>query len=309
LKTLIRNMYISFLALLAVAGPALAGTLDVHKVSDGVWALVGPFEQRNAENLGNNATFGLVETSEGAVLIDPGGSALGAAMIDAEIRAITDQPVVYVIDTGGQDHRWLGNGYWRDKGASIIAAKAAVTDQQDRSSMQMTVLSQLVGAEGMAGTELVTADIVFEDAYVLELGGMTFDIRHPAAAHTPGDSFVWLPQSKTVFAGDIVFVGRMLGVLAFSNTSEWLKAFEAIAELGPEHLVPGHGPATTLAVARADTYDYLANLREKMQAHIDGGGDIIGSVEVDQSKFEYLELSDGLARRNAQTVFEKMEWE
>ena len=175
--------------------------------------------------------------------------------------------------------------------------------------MQMTVLSQLVGAEGLAGTEPVTADIIFDDSYVLELGGETFDIRHTAAAHTPGDSFVWLANSRTVFTGDIVFVGRMLGVLGVSSSSQWLDAFEAIAELEPDHLVPGHGPATTLAVARADTYDYLANLRARIGAHIDSGGDIIGSVEVDQSKFEYLELSDGIARRNAQTVFEQMEWE
>jgi len=306
---MIRNLIIFLVAISGLAGPAFAGPLEVEKVTDGVWAFVGPFEQRNAENLGNNATFGLVETTEGLVLIDPGGSAFGAAMIDAEIRKITDQKVVYVIDTGGQDHRWLGNSYWRDKGAKIIAANAAVADQQNRSSMQMTVLSQLVGKDGLAGTELVTADITFDETYVLELGGVTFDIRHPAAAHTPGDSFVWLPNKKTVFAGDIVFVGRMLGVLAFSNTLEWLDAFDAIAELRPEHLVPGHGPATTLAVARADTHDYLANLREQMRAHIDGGGDIIRSVEVDQSKFEYLELYDGLARRNAQAVFEQMEWE
>lgn len=309
MKNIIRNLLISLVAILGLTCPASAGTFDVEELTDGVWAFVGPFEQRNSENLGNNATFGLVETAEGAVLIDPGGSALGAAMIDAEIRKITDQEVVYVIDTGGQDHRWLGNSYWREKGAKIIAAKAAVADQLSRGSMQMTVLSQLVGSEGMAGTKPVTADITFDDAYVLEFGGVTFDIRHPAAAHTPGDSFVWLPNTRTVFAGDIVFVGRMLGVLTFSNSLEWLDAFDAIAELNPEHVVPGHGPVTTLAVARADTRDYLANLRKQMRAHIDGGGDIIASVEVDQSKFEYLELYDGLARRNAQTVFEQMEWE
>jgi glyoxylase-like metal-dependent hydrolase (beta-lactamase superfamily II) len=309
LKNLIRNLFISFVALLGITCPALAGPLEVQKVTDGVWAIVGPFEQRNAENLGNNATFGLVETSEGAVLIDPGGSALGAAMIDAEIQKITGQPVVYVIDTGGQDHRWIGNSYWRKKGAKIIASKDAVIDQQSRGSMQMTMLSQLVGTEGMAGSEPVTADITFDDAYALELGGVTFDIRHTGAAHTPGDSFVWLPNSKTVFAGDIVFVGRMLGVLDFSSTSEWLHAFDSIADLNPEHLVPGHGPSTTLAVARADTYDYIVNLRNQMQAYIGNGGDIIGSVDVDQSKFDYLELYDGLAKRNAQTVFEHMEWE
>jgi hypothetical protein len=61
--------------------------------------------------------------------------------------------------------------------------------------------------------------------------------------------------------------------------------------------------------AKADTYDYLANLRTHIGEHIEAGGDMIGSVEVDQSAFDYLEQFDALARRNAQQVFSEMEWE
>lgn len=146
-------------------------------------------EQRNAENLGNNATFGLIVTSDGAVLVDPGGSAAGAAMIDPAIRGLTDAPVRYAIDTGGQDHRWLGNTYWQAKGAQVIASAAAVEDQAARSSMQLTGLSQLIGA-GLDGTVPAFADIQFDSDYTLELGGRTLEIHHVATAHMPGDSFV-----------------------------------------------------------------------------------------------------------------------
>lgn len=60
---------------------------------------------------------------------------------------------------------------------------------------------------------------------------------------------------------------------------------------------------------RPFNYDYLANLHARMAEHVDGSGDIIGAVEVDQSAFVYLEQFDALARRNAQQVFEEMEWE
>ena len=132
------------LVLSALPLAAFADVLEVQKVADDVWALVGPKSQRNTENLGNNATFGVVVTSEGVVLMDPGGSWKGAEMIDATIDQITDQPVTYVIDTGGQDHRWLGNGYWQSQGATVIASEAAVADHKDRQSMQMTMLSQLL---------------------------------------------------------------------------------------------------------------------------------------------------------------------
>lgn len=297
---------LSFIFVLCLAFAAHA--LEIKPVTDGVWALVGEKAQRNKGNLANNATFGVVETGDGVVLIDPGGSWKGAAAIHAKIRGLTDKPVKYVIDTGGQDHRWLGNGYWKAQGATVIAAAAAVADQKSRGSLQMTALGMFLGPE-LAGTEPVYADVIFEDRHVLEVGGTRFEIVHPGPAHTPGDSFVWLPQKKTVFTGDIVYVERLLGVLEFSSIAGWPKAFEAIAALKPEHLVPGHGGPTTLARAKAETYDYLMNLRSKMKAHIDAGGDIIGSVEVDQAAFSHLELFDGLARRNAQTAFQQMEWE
>lgn len=286
-----------------------AQTLTPQKITPGVWAIVGPATQRDPQNLGNNATFGLIETEEGAVLVDPGGSWKGAKALHEVVRTLTEQEVAFVIDTGGQDHRWLGNGYWQSQGAQVIASAAAVSDHKARGSLQMTVLDSLIGAEGLEGTDPAYADVTFDDSHVLDLGNRRIEIRHVGPAHTPGDSVVWLPDSDTVFTGDVVYIGRVLGVMAFSNSAHWLEAFAAIEALEPEHVVPGHGPATDLATAQRDTRDYLANLRSRIGEHIDDGGDIIGSVEVDQSAFSYLDQFDALARRNAQTVFEQMEWE
>jgi glyoxylase-like metal-dependent hydrolase (beta-lactamase superfamily II) len=298
---------LGFLFALTLATPVLA-ELHSRPVADGVWAIVGDKVQRSPENLGNNATFGLIETEEGAVLIDAGGSYRGAEQLQAAIQTLTDRPVTLVINTGGQDHRWMGNGYWTEQGARIVAAAAAVEDQQARASMQLTMLSQLIG-EGLDGTEPVYASETFADRLELMVGGRSIVIVQPAPAHTPGDAFVWLPEERVVFAGDIVFTERLLGVLETSNSAGWLEAFEAMAALGPLHIVPGHGDPTTLERARADTYDYLVNLRDRIRAHIDTGGDIIGSVEVDQSGFSHLEQFDMLAGRNAQAVFQQMEWE
>ena len=49
-------------ALLAAPGLAPPQVLEVQPVTEDVWALVGPKEQRDAENLANNATFGVVVT-------------------------------------------------------------------------------------------------------------------------------------------------------------------------------------------------------------------------------------------------------
>jgi glyoxylase-like metal-dependent hydrolase (beta-lactamase superfamily II) len=99
-----------FISLSLLSAAAIVDVLNVKQITTNVYAIVGPLSQRSPENLGNNATFGLVVTNDGAILMDPGGSYKGAEALHGVIKGITDQPVKYVIDTGGQDHRWLGNG-------------------------------------------------------------------------------------------------------------------------------------------------------------------------------------------------------
>ncbi len=297
---------LAFAALLLSAMPLHA--LEIQQVTDNVYAIVGPLDQRSAENLANNATFGLVVTDDGAVLIDTGGSWLGAEALHATVREITDQPVKFVINSGGQDHRWIGNDYWQQQGAEVIASNAAVADHKDRGSLQMTGLSVLLG-DKLEGTVPAYADITFDTEYSFELGGVAFEITYAGQAHTPGDSFIWVPSASTVFTGDIVYMERILGIGDQSHSGTWIEVFEAMAALNPAHIVPGHGGPTDLAGATADTYDYLVNLRAQMGAYIDDGGDIIESVNVEQSGFAYLENFEGLAKRNAQQVFSEMEWE
>ena len=295
-------------AALAVPSLGAAEVLKVQPVTEDVWAIVGPLEQRSPENLANNATFGLVVTPEGAVLMDPGGSWNGAEMLHDAIRTVTDQPVEYVINTGGQDHRWLGNGYWQAQGATVIASQMAVADHQARAQDHMIALSQFLG-DGLDGTEPAYADVTFETDYLLEFGGFSFEIMHRGAAHTPGDSFVWVPARDTVFTGDIVYVERILGVGDQSSITHWPDAYLAVEATGAAHVVPGHGGPTTMGRARDDTYEYLMNLRAQIGALLEEGGDIMAAPQVNQSAYSRLEQFEALAGRNAQTAFQQMEWE
>ncbi|MGS4944131.1 MBL fold metallo-hydrolase [Meridianimarinicoccus sp. RP-17] len=293
-----------------VGCPTLVGaqTLDVQPVAENVWAIVGETEQRSADNLANNATFGLVVTDAGAVLVDPGGSWQGAKALHDAIRAVTDQPVAYVINTGGRDHRWLGNGYWQAQGATVIASAAADADHRARAGEQMIALAQFLG-DGLAGTEPSLADVTFDSDHTLEIGGFSFEIMHRGPAHTPGDSFVWLDERDVMFTGDIVYVDRLLGNGPARDTVSWIAVFGEMAAYQPAHIVPGHGRATDLPTATRDTHDYLVNLRTQIGALIDAGGDIIDAPRIDQSAWAHLDQFDALAGRNAQAAYEEMEWE
>ena len=166
------------LVLLLLTNASAAASLKTIKVSADIYALVGPMEQRSPQNLGNNATFGVIVTKAGVVLVDPGGSAMGAAEIEAAIAKLTDKPVKIVINTGGQDHRWFGNGYFKTKGARIIASKAAVADQKERTDQQWQIMERLIGKDKLAGTDLAQADTTFDNKHLLSFGGVKFELVH-----------------------------------------------------------------------------------------------------------------------------------
>jgi glyoxylase-like metal-dependent hydrolase (beta-lactamase superfamily II) len=300
---------IVLLVLSAAVSPAAA--LEPIRVGEQVWAIVGDLGQRSPANLANNATFGVIITGDGVVLVDPGGTAKGGAAIDAALRTISNLPVIAVVNTGGQDHRWLGNSYWKGKGARLISSKAAVADQKARFDMQWMGLRELAGEAALEGTAPVFADETFDDALDLVIGGIKLQLRHPGRAHTPGDLFVMLPEQGVIFAGDIVYVDRMLAVLPapLSGSADWLKAFDALAGHKPKIVVPGHGRPTTLDGAIAGTRDYLVFLRKSVKDILSRNGSMIDAGMIDQTRFASQSGADQLMGRNAQAVFAEMEFE
>ena len=283
--------------------------LQLVKVVDDIYAIVGPLGNRSPKNLGNNATFGFIVTTEGVVVIDPGGTYLGAKRIHDLIKTVTKQPVKYVINTGGQDHRWLGNDYFKKLNVKVIASKDAVKDQKLRSRDILFRLSNTAGDKALVGTHESYADIVFDDIYKFQLGDQTFEIHHPGAAHSPGDSFVWLPKQSVLFTGDVVYLDRLLSVMSFSNSKSWVAAFEKLAAFNPTYVVPGHGKPSTLLQAKRETYGYLTMLREKVGQFMDDGGVIQDVSKIDQSEYSFLANYDLLKGRNVQQVYQEMEWE
>jgi glyoxylase-like metal-dependent hydrolase (beta-lactamase superfamily II) len=286
-----------------------ATTLQLKQVENNVYAIIGPLGNRSPENYANNATFGFVITSDGVVLIDSGGTYKGAAEIHTLVKSVTDQPVKIVINTGGQDHRWLGNDYFKKQGARIIASKKAVEDQQARTQDQFIMLGNLVGDAGLKNTEAVYADKTFDDTMNFTLGKTKFEVHHAGQAHTPGDSFVWLPQQRIVFSGDIVYVQRMLSISPASNSKSWVTAFETMAALKPRVVVPGHGHVSDLQEAKAHTHDYLVFVRKAVSDFMESGRGIEDIGKLDQSSFSFLLNYETLKGRNAQRVYEELEWE
>jgi glyoxylase-like metal-dependent hydrolase (beta-lactamase superfamily II) len=282
--------------------------LRIQKVADNVYALVGELSQRSKENFGNNSTHGVIVTDDGVILIDSGASYFGAKKIHKTIQKITDKPIKIVINTGGQDHRWLGNDYFAKLGAKIIASNKAKDDQKNRFDQQFTRLNGLIGAS-LKNTKPVFATETFNNKKRIKLGGVELELYYFGSAHTAGDIFVWMPDKRIMFTGDIVFNDRMLGVGPAQNINSWIKVFEKMASFKPKYIIPGHGKPSNLATATKDTYQYLTFLKTKIIQLLDNDGDMQDAAKINQSSFNYLKNHKSIAGKNAQWVFEQMEFD
>ncbi|MBZ0105968.1 MAG: MBL fold metallo-hydrolase [Sulfuricella denitrificans] len=290
-------------------GAAFAVTLSAHPVAENVYVIVGETGMRTYQNEGMNANSGFVVTDEGVVVIDSGPTWQVAKEIHRVIRKLTRQPVKVVVNTGGQDHRWLGNGYFKSIGAEIIAARPALADMQARGDMQLQELRKAIRKKA-AGTRPVYPDRFFDSSENLKLGKQEIRLLYFYGGHTPGDSVVWLPQQGVLFSGDMIYVDRMLGVLPFSHTRNWLASFAEMEKLEPRLIVPGHGQVCDLARARRDTRDYLTLLRDHMKQALDQGSDLQTAItSLDQSAFGYLRHYDLLSGGNASRTYLELETE
>jgi glyoxylase-like metal-dependent hydrolase (beta-lactamase superfamily II) len=247
-------------------------------------------------------------TKVGVVGVNAGGSYLLAQALHEEIKNKTNQKVKYVILENGQGHAMLGSSYWQAQGAEIIAHKdaAAVIDASGASRLDS---AKTVLRDKAMHTVLATPDIIFDEKYVIELGGQKIEVINLGPAHSPGDVVTWLPQKELVISGDMAFHQRMLPVMEHTDTDAWIETWNAFLGLKAKHVIPGHGGPTNYEEVTRYTRDYLIFMREKISKVLDDGGELQDAYLVDQSVYSHLDTYFELARQNAGRIYREMEFE
>ncbi len=274
------------------------------KVTDNVYAIIGPLGQRSEANAGLNANYGFIVGANGVILIDSGASAHSAAMLEKAVKEVTPKPIRWVLNTGSQDHRWLGNGYFAGKGAEIHAMAGSVKTQQSSAQQQLDSLKRFVGKQldGTAPSYATKVHPAPEQSLVID--GVRLKWIE-TSAHYPGDTMIHLPDASVVFTGDLVYVDRILGVLPQSNVRKAQAGFQRLEALKPKHVVPGHGRVTDLAQAKRETGDYYDFLIKNVGAaarNMDSIGETLDKF-AKPAQFMHLENFSDLHRANMNRVF------
>ena len=116
--------------------------------------------------------------------------------------------------------------------------------------------------------------MVFERELTVYLGKLEVRLLHLGAAHTSGDTVVWIPSQGVVFSGDLVEYNA--GVYTGdAHLAQWPATLDALSALRPRMLVPGRGPAMHTAAdsekAIAYTRDWVTTLYGCARQGVDQG--------------------------------------
>ncbi|MFI2346551.1 MBL fold metallo-hydrolase [Streptomyces sp. NPDC019443] len=123
-------------------------------------------------------------------------------------------------------------------------------------------------ARQLEGVELAQADVVYDQAYDLDLGGRVVQLRATGRAHSRGDQVVKVPDADLLFTGDLVEAGQFAIFPWFPphdtdvSGTRWLAVMQRLAAEGPRVVVPGHGEVGGPQLL-ADVRDYLQLLRDE----------------------------------------------
>lgn len=295
-----------------VAEPAPV-TVDLRpqQLTPRVWWIEGLQGMVSHENQGFNSNAGFVVTDEGVVVFDVLGTpALGAAML-AKIRAITDKPIRRVVISHYHSDHFYGLQAFKEAGAEIWAhARVREYLASDAPGLRLIERRQSLAPWVTASARIVPPDRYIERETVFALGGLNFRLIPAGPAHTPEDLMMLVEEEGVLFAGDLIFAGRVPFV-GDADSRAWLAALDGLAMRKPRFVVTGHGPASHDAAADiALTRDYLRFLREKMGEAVDEFLTFDEAyARTDWSRFDRLPAFREANRGNAYNTFLLMERE
>ena len=188
---------------------------------------------------------GVVIGDEGVLVVDAQATPRMAEDVIARIRTITDKPVTHLVLSHYHAVRVLGAaGY---PGAQIIASDVTremivERGQQDMDSEIGRFPRLFRGKDSIPG--LTWPTLTFHKRMTLYLGKREVQVIHIGRSHTAGDTVVWLPDEKVLFAGDTVEYGAT-PYCGDAHFTDWPSTLAAIKALGPKKMVPGRGRSLT----------------------------------------------------------------
>lgn len=226
------------------------------KIADGVWGLIGPNEVLTLQNGGAIANIGILDTTDGAVVIDTGPSRRYGEQLKELAEKLTGKPVVRALVTHFHPDHAFGNQAFDKK---VLATSQGVVEDLKTGGEDLASAMYFLAGDWMRGTEVTLPETIIKDG-TEQIGDRKlryFDM----AGHTETDVVIYDEKSGVLFAGDLIFLDRA-ATTPQANLPAWRKSLKRLEETAFKFAVPGHGPVESGVRGIEQTRDWLAMVEE-----------------------------------------------
>jgi cyclase len=206
----------------------------LRRLSESAYAILGGEKESNS---------GFVVGRNGILVIDSTFTPYHATLALKHIRSVSQRPIRYVFNTHFHSDHTFGNQVFS---AKVIATRECretmhklLETEWSRESVRKWLDDNPLWKEPMADLNVTLPDVVFDEEYEVDLGNLKVVLRK-VGGHTGDSSIAWIPSSKILFSGDLMFKGRY-PYTKDANLTVWLAALKTVRQMDFEVLVPGHG--------------------------------------------------------------------
>jgi len=225
----------------APAAPPAPAPLVIKQVKPELFMVTGQ---------GGNTTVRV--TPNGLIVVDTKNA--GQPIYDdlvAKIKAVSTQPIVWVVDTHHHADHTGNNGRFLAAGAKVIANKNLATELDKFTPPP----------NNPAAVAPAKPSQTYDASYTINQGGKRVELKHYFPGHTDGDTIVWFPDLKVVATGDEFVVratGANIDYAGGASVAGWIKSLDEVLKLDWDTAIAGHGddPYT-----RADVVTFQGKLK------------------------------------------------
>ena|GEM_PF-105896 len=313
LRSAILRLIGLLIAALAVSTPGAfadqPSPLAVQEIAPGLFVHTGEIALMSEENAGDIANIGFVVGDNGVAVIDTGGSVPVGAGLLAAIRARTDKPILYVINTHEHPDHVFGNAAFDGLGATFVGHKNLPRALAMRGQFYLKAFRKIIGDKLVDQVKIISPSVTVADRMSLDLGGRTLELQAWPPAHTDCDLTVLDTKSGTLFGGDLVFVKHL--PIVDGSLKGWLVVLPELAKVGAVRVVPGHGPPGLPWPQALDSERaYFEGLAKDVKASIAKGEPVQDATKwAGQSDRDDWKLFEDYNRRNVTAAYSEYEWD
>lgn len=289
---------------------AAAASGSAEQVAPGVYVHTGEHAHAyTPANLGDISNNGFIVGRDAVAVIDTGGTAAYGRRLRDAIRAVTDRPVRYVVNTHMHPDHVLGNAAFRADAPRFVGHHKLAAALSARAERYLSFNREQTGPEGFAGTEIVLPDLAVETTLDLDLGDRILRLEAQRTAHTDNDLTVRDMATDTVFMGDLIFSGHVPTL--DGSIRGWMALLEQMKTQPAARIVPGHGPASMAwPEAVAPLERYFQAVAGDVRTAIKNGRTLSETLATAASgERDRWELFAGFHARNVSAAFAELEWE